>query len=209
MKKKKRLLREAIQADYINAKLYWIEKNFNQRQALSQDDKSYLIQLIITLADANNQAAIEKLCQLMIENFDSRFENCDEKIHDYLFLLAKQQSDFAYGNLGYAHEKGIWGFEQSFDKAIEYYRLIPDNYGAQANLGFCLSKPMGALLLKKLLTSIKNPWQQAMLLPRTIWSSLSNGIIVEKDDILAEMYYKQGAKMGDADATAQYIVYSR
>ncbi|MBX3487109.1 MAG: sel1 repeat family protein [Candidatus Paracaedibacteraceae bacterium] len=209
-KEANRLLREAIQADYINAKLYWIEKNFNQRQALSQDDKSYLIQLIITLADANNQAAIEKLCQLMIENFDSRFENCDEKIHDYLFLLAKQQSDFAYGNLGYAHEKGIWGFEQSFDKAIEYYRLIPDNYGAQANLGFCLEQAYGSTAAEEIVDLYKKSLAAGNAIAANNLGALyQNGIIVEKDDILAEMYYKQGAKMGDADATAQYIVYSR
>lgn len=203
-----RLLREAAQEGDKDAQNYWIAKNLNQRETLPPSDQELLIKLVIILAKENNTANIEQLCLLMIENFKNHFENCDEKIHEYLVLLEKEESEFAYCNLGYAYEQGLWGFEQSLETAIKYYRLAPDNHGAQTNLGFCLEQTQGRTasdeivgLYKKSL-ALGNPTAA-----NNLGALYQNGIIVEKDDELAEMYYGQGAEMGDADATAQYISY--
>jgi TPR repeat protein len=203
-----RLLREAAQEGHVDAQTYWIGKNFNQRNTLSKDDKDYLIQLIKTLVSDDNITIIETLCILMTENFEGRFENHDEKIHEYLLLLEKQQSEFAYWNLGYAHEKGIWGFEQSLDKAISYYRLAPNHSGAQTNLGFCLEQVQGRAAAEEIIELYKKSLAAGNAIAANNLGALyQNGVIVQQNHTLAEVYYKQGAEMGDADATAQYISY--
>ncbi|MBX3457369.1 MAG: sel1 repeat family protein [Candidatus Paracaedibacteraceae bacterium] len=203
-----RLLREAAQEGDKDAQNYWVAKNLNQRETLPPSDQELLIKFVITLAKENNTTNIEQLCLLMIENFKNHFENCDEKIHEYLVLLEKEKSEFAYCNLGYAYEQGLWGFELSLETAIKYYRLAPDHHGAQTNLGFCLEQTQGRTasdeivgLYKKSL-ALGNP-----IAANNLGALYQNGVIVEKDDELAEMYYGQGAEMGDADATVQYISY--
>lgn len=207
-KKANELLREAAEEGVLDAQLCWVRKNFNQRNILSSDDQDYLVKLITTLVSEGNTAVIRDLCLLMMENFQDRFEKCDEQIHDYLLALEKEQSEFAYVNLGYAYEKGLWGFEHSIDKAIEYYYQAPENLMAQSNLGFCLEQTQGRDAADEILGLYEKSLVSGnAIAAHNLGALYQNGVIVDKNDKLAKTYYKLGSEMGDVDATIQYLGY--
>lgn len=203
------LLKESVKDGYYNAQEFWIRHNFGNRYSMSQEDQLLLVTLVQTLHSLDSNNFSELLCILMIENYQGQFDNHDQEIRDLLLELESKESKVAYLNIAHAHETGQYGFEQSFEKAIDYYRKDSDNPEALCNLGFCLERTQGRAAINEILDLYKKSFELGSATAGNNLGALyQNGSFVTKDDALAQHYYKEAALRGDSDATLQYMQYA-
>ncbi len=203
-----KLLKQSAVDGYHDAQEFWVNHNFNNRNSLSQDDQLLLVRLAQNLYSLDPDNFAEVFCILMMENYQGKFDNHDQKIHDLLVTLESKGSQIAYLNIANAYENGMYGFEQSLEKAIEYYRKSPNTPQALSNLGFCLERTKGIAAIDEILEVYKKSFELGCSVAGNNLGALyQNGKLVTKDAALAREYYKKAALQGDSDATVQYLQY--
>lgn len=199
---------QAAQGGHEQAQQRWVSNNFERHNTLPADKAKILVDYL--KAHAPRSAKMKGYLAILTNEGYRDLIDQDEAESVQLFQEAAEANDqLACFYLGYGHEHGLWGLDQSYEKAAEFYRRAPDSPSTTSNLGFLHQRGYGvgkdikeAVRLYEL--ALSNRFGGAA---NNLGALHQNGLEVPQNHALAVSYYKQGWALGDPDASLMYAQY--